>query len=124
MNILLSKPHMSGREMAYIEEAFASNWIAPLGPNVNAFEAEVAAYADHPYALATSSGTAALHLALLTLGVGTGDTVFCQSLTFVASVNPIRYVGAIPVFIDSETTTWNMSPDALRKALVQAATKG
>lgn len=124
MNILLSKPHMSGREMAYIEEAFASNWIAPLGPNVNAFEAEVAAYADHPHALATSSGTAALHLALLTLGVGTNDTVFCQSLTFVASVNPIRYVGAIPVFIDSETTTWNMSPDALRKAFVQAATKG
>lgn len=124
MNILLSKPHMSGREMAYIEEAFASNWIAPLGPNVNAFEAEVAAYADHPHALATSAGTAALHLALLTLGVGTNDTVFCQSLTFVASVNPIRYVGAIPVFIDSETTTWNMSPDALRKAFVQAATKG
>lgn len=124
MNILLSKPHMSGREMAYIEEAFESNWIAPLGPNVNAFEAEVAAYADHPYALATSSGTAALHLALLTLDIGTGDTVFCQSLTFVASVNPIRYVGAIPVLIDSETTTWNMSPDALRKAFVQAATKG
>lgn len=124
MNILLSKPHMSGREMAYVEEAFASNWIAPLGPNVNAFENEVSAYADHPYALATSSGTAALHLALLTLDVGAGDIIFCQSLTFVASVNPIRYVGAVPVFIDSEETTWNMSPEALRKALVQAATKG
>lgn len=124
MNILLSKPHMSGREMSYIEEAFSSNWIAPLGPNVNAFEDELATYADHPYALAVSSGTAALHLALLTLGIGTNDTVFCQSLTFVASVNPIRYVGATPVFIDSEDTTWNMSPDALRKALVQAGTNG
>ena len=124
MNILLSQPHMSGREMAYVEEAFSSNWIAPLGPNVNAFEQEVTAYADHPHALATSSGTAALHLALLTLNIGAGDVVFCQSLTFVASVNPIRYVGATPVFIDSEADTWNMSPDALRKALVQAATKG
>lgn len=124
MKILLSQPHMSGREKGYVEQAFSSNWIAPLGPNVNAFEAEVAAYADHPHALATSSGTAALHLALLTLDIGAGDVVFCQSLTFVASVNPIRYVGATPVFIDSEETTWNMSPEALRKALVQAATKG
>ncbi|WP_337874899.1 aminotransferase class I/II-fold pyridoxal phosphate-dependent enzyme [Exiguobacterium sp.] len=124
MTILLSKPHMSGREMAYVEEAFASNWIAPLGPNVNAFEEELGKYVDHPHTLATSSGTAALHLALLTLGIERGDVIFCQSLTFVASVNPILYVGATPVFIDSEKETWNMSPEALRKALVQAATKG
>lgn len=124
MTILLSKPHMSGREMAYVEEAFASNWIAPLGPNVNAFEEELGKYVDHSHALATSSGTAALHLALLTLGIERGDVIFCQSLTFVASVNPIMYVGATPVFIDSEKETWNMSPEALRKALVQAATKG
>lgn len=124
MNILLSKPHMSGREMAYVEEAFASNWIAPLGPNVNAFEEELGKYVDHTHTLATSSGTAALHLALLTLGIERGDVIFCQSLTFVASVNPILYVGATPVFIDSEKETWNMSPEALRKALVQAATKG
>ncbi|WP_214874964.1 aminotransferase class I/II-fold pyridoxal phosphate-dependent enzyme [Exiguobacterium sp. CH10] len=124
MTILLSKPHMSGREMAYVEEAFASNWIAPLGPNVNAFEDELGKYVDHSHALATSSGTAALHLALLTLGIERGDVIFCQSLTFVASVNPIMYVGATPVFIDSEKETWNMSPEALRKALVQAATKG
>ncbi|MEJ6528375.1 aminotransferase class I/II-fold pyridoxal phosphate-dependent enzyme [Exiguobacterium sp. USCH10] len=124
MTILLSKPHMSGREMAYVEEAFASNWIAPLGPNVNAFEEELGKYVDHTHTLATSSGTAALHLALLTLGIERGDVIFCQSLTFVASVNPILYVGATPVFIDSEKETWNMSPEALRKALVQAATKG
>ncbi|WP_214784850.1 aminotransferase class I/II-fold pyridoxal phosphate-dependent enzyme [Exiguobacterium sp. s183] len=124
MTILLSKPHMSGREMAYVEEAFASNWIAPLGPNVNAFEEELGKYVDHTHTLATSSGTAALHLALLTLGIERGDVIFCQSLTFVASVNPIMYVGATPVFIDSEKETWNMSPEALRKALVQAATKG
>ncbi len=124
MTILLSKPHMSGREMAYVEEAFTSNWIAPLGPNVNAFEEELGKYVDHPHTLATSSGTAALHLALLTLGIERGDVIFCQSLTFVASVNPILYVGATPVFIDSERETWNMSPEALRKALVQAATKG
>lgn len=124
MTILLSKPHMSGREMAYVEEAFASNWIAPLGPNVNAFEEEIGKYVEHTHTLATSSGTAALHLALLTLGIERGDVIFCQSLTFVASVNPIMYVGATPVFIDSEKETWNMSPEALRKALVQAATKG
>lgn len=124
MKILLSRPHMSGHEMRYVEEAFASNWVAPLGPNVDAFEKEVGAYVDHDFQLATSSGTAALHLALLLLGIERDDTVFCQSLTFVASVNPIRYVGAVPVFIDSEEETWNMSPSALRKAMVQAATKG
>ncbi|MGA9466661.1 MAG: aminotransferase class I/II-fold pyridoxal phosphate-dependent enzyme [Exiguobacterium marinum] len=124
MNILLSKPHMSGREMIYVEEAFSSNWIAPLGPNVNAFEDELGKYTDHAHMLATSSGTAALHLALMTLGIEKSDLVFCQTLTFVASVNPILYVGATPVFIDSEDETWNMSPEALRKALVQAATKG
>ncbi|MCC5891101.1 aminotransferase class I/II-fold pyridoxal phosphate-dependent enzyme [Exiguobacterium sp.] len=124
MKILLSRPHMSGYEMKYVEEAFSTNWVAPLGPNVDGFEQEMATYVDHSFTLATSSGTAALHLALLLLGVERGDSVFCQSLTFVASVNPIRYVGANPVFIDSEDATWNMSPQALRKALVQAATKG
>lgn len=124
MNILLSSPHLSGREHVYTDEAFRTNWVAPLGPNVTAFEEEMARYVDHPYTLATSSGTAALHLALLNLRIQPGDTVFCQSLTFVASVNPIAYVGARPVLIDSEPDTWNMSPDALRKAMLQAASSG
>jgi len=114
--IFLSPPHMSGLEEAYIKEAFASNWVAPLGPNVTAFEKEVAAYAGVKGALAVSSGTAAIHLALRLLGIGQGDIVFCSSLTFIGSVNPILYLGAIPVFIDSEPDSWNMSPVALEKA--------
>jgi len=119
--IYLSAPHMSGREQHYIQEAFDTNWIAPLGANVDGFEKEIAAYAGVKGAAALSSGTAAIHLALLLLNVGRGDKVFCSSLTFVASANPILYVGAEPVFIDSEPDTWNMSPEALKRALEEAA---
>ncbi|MCF0071652.1 aminotransferase class I/II-fold pyridoxal phosphate-dependent enzyme [Dyadobacter sp. CY261] len=115
--IYLSPPHMSGREMKYIQEAFDSNWIAPVGPNIDAFEEELCRYTGSKYALAVSSGTAALHLALLALGVQKGDIVLCQSLTFVATANPIMYVGATPVFIDSERITWNMCPNALEESL-------
>lgn len=116
--IYLSPPHMSGREMKYIQEAFDSNWIAPIGPNIDAFEAELCQYTGSKYALAVSSGTAAIHLALLAMGIGKGDIVLCQSLTFVATANPIMYVGATPVFIDSEATTWNMCPNALEDAIL------
>lgn len=123
-HIPLSIPHLSGREARYVTEALETNWVAPLGPNVDAFERDMQAYTGAGATLATSSGTAAIHLALATLGVTTGDDVFCQSLTFIASTNPIRYVGARPVLIDSEEETWNMSPVALRRALIQAATRG
>ncbi|WP_047984007.1 DegT/DnrJ/EryC1/StrS family aminotransferase [Ornithinibacillus californiensis] len=113
---------MSGMEQKYIEEAFQSNWIAPLGPNVDAFEKELAEYVGVKGALAVSSGTAAIHLALNLLGVGVGDKVFCSTLTFIASANPILYQGAEPVFIDSEPETWNMSPEALERALEDAYT--
>ncbi|MGN7889656.1 aminotransferase class I/II-fold pyridoxal phosphate-dependent enzyme [Dyadobacter sp. 22481] len=115
--IYLSPPHMSGREMKYIQEAFDSNWVAPVGPNIDAFEEELCRYTGSRHALAVSSGTAALHLALLALGVQEGDIVLCQSLTFVATANPIVYVGAKPVFIDSEPVTWNMCPDALEESI-------
>ncbi|WP_156883232.1 DegT/DnrJ/EryC1/StrS family aminotransferase [Lacticigenium naphthae] len=118
--IYLSPPHMSGNEMKYIKEAFETNWIAPLGPNVNLFEKELATYSDVKGALVTSSGTAAIHLALATLRVGKGDTVFVSTFTFVASANPVLYLGAEPVFIDSEPDTWNMSPEALELALKEA----
>lgn len=111
---------MSGKELKYIKGAFESNWIAPLGPNVDAFEKEIADYLGVNDAVAVSSGTAAIHLALSLLGVEKGDTVFCSSLTFVASANPILYQGAEPVFIDSEPDTWNMSPEALEKALMES----
>ena len=117
--ILLASPHMSGYEMSYIQEAFDTNWIAPLGPNVTGFEKEICAYAGANYAEALSSGTAAIHLALMYLGVGKGDIVFCPSLTFSASANPIIYLGATPVFIDSERESWNMSSAALVKAFVK-----
>ncbi len=116
--IYLASPHMSaeGYEQEYIQKAFATNWIAPLGANVNGFEEELAKKVGIRSATALSSGTAAIHLALKCLGVGLGDLVFCQSLTFSASANPIRYQGADPVFIDSNHT-WNLCPEALRKAL-------
>lgn len=122
--IFLSAPHMSGKEQKYINEAFETNWIAPLGPNVNAFEKELAAYAGTEGAAALSSGTAAIHLALDLLGVRAGDSVFCSSLTFIASANPIVYLGAEPVFIDSEPETWNMSPVALENAFIVAEAVG
>lgn len=122
--ILLSSPHMGGNEMKYVQEAFDTNWIAPLGANVDGFEQELASYVGINAASATSSGTGAIHLALNLLGVEAGDTVFCSTLTFIASANPILYLGAKPVFIDSEPTTWNMSPQALAKALEETGTKG
>jgi dTDP-4-amino-4,6-dideoxygalactose transaminase len=116
--IYLSSPHMSdeGYEMQYIKEAFDTNWIAPLGPNVNEFEKELAAKVGIKSAAALSSGTAAIHMALKAAGVGEGDIVFCQSLTFSATANPIIYQKAIPVFIDSDYETWNMDPNALEEA--------
>ncbi|AGK52656.1 DegT/DnrJ/EryC1/StrS family aminotransferase [Bacillus sp. 1NLA3E] len=122
--IYLSSPHMSGNEQKYINEAFETNWIAPLGPNVDAFENEIASYIGAKGAVAVSSGTAAIHLALSLLDVRKGDTVFCSSLTFIASANPIVYQGAEPVFIDSEPETWNMSPNSLKLALEEANTEG
>ncbi|MFD0829841.1 aminotransferase class I/II-fold pyridoxal phosphate-dependent enzyme [Neobacillus sp. M.A.Huq-85] len=118
--IYLAAPHMSGNEQKYIQEAFETNWIAPLGPNVDAFEKEIANYVGANEAVAVSSGTAAIHLALSLLDVKKGDKVFCSSLTFIASANPIIYQGAEPVFIDSEPETWNMSPQALEKAFQDA----
>ncbi|GGJ63749.1 pyridoxal phosphate-dependent aminotransferase EpsN [Anoxybacillus voinovskiensis] len=123
-NIYLSPPHMTGQEQKYINLAFSTNWVAPLGPNVEAFECALENYAGVKKALAVSSGTAAIHLALRLLNVGRGDVVFCSTLTFVASANPILYQGATPVFIDSEPESWNMSPLALERALREAARKG
>ena len=122
--IFLSSPHMSGKEQKYIQEAFDTNWIAPLGQHVDAFEQEVAAYAGVKGAVALSSGTAALHLALRLVGVEPGDAVFCSSLTFVASANAVLYQGGEPVLIDSEPGSWNMSPAALKRAFLQAREKG
>jgi len=118
--VFLSSPHMSGREQKYVQEAFDLNWVAPLGNNVDGFEKELAEYNSINDAAVVVSGTAAIHLALGLLKVGTGDTVFCSSLTFVASVNPVVYQGATPVLIDSEPDTWNMSPIALKRALDEA----
>ncbi|MBS0358709.1 MAG: aminotransferase class I/II-fold pyridoxal phosphate-dependent enzyme [Proteobacteria bacterium] len=123
-SILLSTPHIGDFEQQYVAEAFATNWIAPLGPNVDAFEREIAEYLNVPTAAALSSGTAAIHLALVLLNVGPNDRVFCSSFTFVASANPILYQGATPVFIDSEPTSWNMSPKALERALKEADAEG
>ncbi|CAG9613436.1 Putative pyridoxal phosphate-dependent aminotransferase EpsN [Bacillus rhizoplanae] len=122
--IYLSSPHMSGNEQKYIQDAFDTNWIAPLGPNVDAFEKELASFVGAKDAAAVSSGTAAIHLALRLLDVQKGDKVFCSSLTFVASANPIVYLGAEPIFIDSEPETWNMSPQALECALSDAHKEG
>ncbi len=121
--IWLSSPHLGINELKYVNEAFETNWIAPLGPHVNAFENGLQAQTQTKHAAALSSGTSAIHLALILLGVKAGDTVFCQSITFSASANPIAYQGAIPVFIDSENETWNMDPVLLRKALQEARKK-
>lgn len=122
--IYLSPPHMSGLELDYVQQAFDSNWIAPLGPHVDAFEYELSRLVGIKYGLALSSGTAAIHLALRYLGVGPGDYVFCSDLTFAASCNPVIYQQATPVFIDSEPGSWNMSPVALEKALQWAKREG
>ncbi len=122
--IWLSLPHIGEEESAFVEDAFKTNWIAPLGPHVDGFERELAEYVGVGHAAAVSSGTAAIHLALLLLGVQPGDTVFCSSLTFVGSCNPILYCGAQPVFVDSEPQTWNMSAVALERALAWAQKQG
>lgn len=122
--IFLSSPHMSGREQKYIQDAFDLNWIAPLGNNVDGFEKDIANYNNIKDAAVLASGTSAIHLALRVLDVKPGDLVFCSSLTFVASVNPILYQGATPILIDSEKETWNMSPVALERALHDAKQKG
>jgi pyridoxal phosphate-dependent aminotransferase EpsN len=121
--ILLSIPHMGGAEESYVREAFASNWLSTVGPNLDAFEEEFAECIGRP-SVALSSGTAAIHLGLRVLGVGPGDVVFCSTLTFSASANPIRYLGAEPVFIDSDYKTWNMDPSLLAEALNRAAKVG
>lgn len=122
--VLLSTPHMGEAELEYVAEAFRTNWIAPLGPNVDAFETEIAAMVGARHAVALSSGTAAIHVALRLLHVGVGDVVFCSTLTFIASINPAIYQGARPVFIDSEPQSWNMSPQALERALLAAQAAG
>jgi len=122
--IYLSPPHMSGRERELVEEVFRSNWIAPLGPQVDAFEREFAAAVGARYAAALSSGTAGLHLALILCGVGAGDEVLVSDLTFSASVNPILYQGGVPTFLDSDRTSWNMDPALLVETLEKRAKQG
>ena len=123
--IWLSSPHMGGMELEFINEAFDSNWVAPLGPNVNGFEIDLERYLKQDvFVGALSSGTAAIHLGLIILGVKAGDEVICQSFTFSASANPILYQGATPIFVDSESNTWNMCPVALEEAIVDRILKG
>jgi dTDP-4-amino-4,6-dideoxygalactose transaminase len=123
--IWLSLAHMGGREQEFIQEAFDTNWVVPMGPNVDAFEKALADYLERDtHIAALSAGTAALHLALIILGVKAGDEVLCQSFTFSASANPIAYQGATPVFIDSEADTWNMSPEHLERAIKDRLAKG
>jgi len=123
--IWLSSPHMGGGEMKFIQDAFDTNWIAPVGPNILGFEQDIKTYLNTKNeVVALSSGTAAIHLALILSGVIAGDTVVCQSMTFSASANPIKYQGATPVFIDSEMDTWNMCPKALEEAIKSLILKG
>ncbi|PMB51374.1 pyridoxal phosphate-dependent aminotransferase [Fischerella thermalis CCMEE 5201] len=117
--ILLSTPHMGDRELEFVKQAFDTNWIAPVGPHIDAFEQEFCQVTGAGHAAAVSSGTAAIHLTLRLIGVERGDEVFCSTLTFAATANPIVYQGAKPVFIDSDRTSWNMNPDLLREALEQ-----
>lgn len=116
--IFLSFPHMGGNEMQWIDKAFKDSWVVPLGPNVNEFESLLGEYLGNNNVVALSAGTAALHLGLVMLGVEAGDEVICQSFTFAASANPIAYQGAKPIFVDSESDTWNMSPIALEEAII------
>lgn len=123
--IWLSSPHMGDKEFEYVKEAFDTNWIAPLGPHVNGFEQDIATrLGEGVHVAALSAGTAALHLALVQLGVQHGDEVICQSMTFSASANPIKYQGAIPIFVDSEPDTWNMDPVLLREAIKDRFAQG
>ena len=122
--IWLSSPHLTGEEQKYIEEAFKDNWVAPLGPNVNGLEQDICRYTGAKACSALSSGTAAIHLALILLGIEKDDEVICSTFTFSASANPIRYQQAIPVFVDSEKDTWNMCPDVLEEAITDRIKKG
>lgn len=121
--IWLSLAKMTGNEQKYIQEAFDTNWVVPLGPNVDAFEKELADYMGAEHVVALSAGTAALHLGLVMLGVGPGDEVMCQSFTFAASVNPVTYLGATPVLVDSDSDTWNMDPQLLDEAIADRIAK-
>ena len=122
--IWLSSPHLTGEEQKYVKEAFDTNWVAPLGPNVNGLEQDLCKFTDAKACSALSSGSAAIHLALILLGIEQDDEVLCSSFTFSATANPIRYQKAIPVFIDSERDTWNMSPELLEKAIKDRISKG
>ena len=117
--IFLSFPHLGGTEMNWIEEAFKGSWVVPLGPNVDEFEKRLSRYLEAPDVVAVSAGTAAIHMAMVMLGVGPSDEVICQSFTFAASANPVTYQGAKPVFVDSEPDTWNMDPAALEEAIIE-----
>ena len=121
--ILLSYVHMGGTERKWVEEAFRTDWIVPLGPNVDEFEHRLERYLNVPYVVALSAGTAAIHLGLVSVGVSAGDEVICQSFTFAASANPVKYQGAAPVFVDSEPDTWNMSPKLLEEAILDRKAK-
>ena len=122
--IFLSPPHLTGREMDYIQQAFADNWIGPLGPYVEAFEQQLVDIVGVKRALALSSGTAAIHLALRTMGIKRGDVVLASSFTFIGSVAPLSYVGAEPWFVDSNESTWNMDPELLAEAVARATAQG
>ena len=122
--IYLSSPHLCGREQEYVQEALDTNWVAPLGPNVNGFEADLQDYNNIPHAAALSSGTAAIHLALVILGVKSGDEVICSTFTFSASANAIVYQNAVPIFVDSERDTWNMCPSLCEEAIIDRINKG
>ena len=122
--LFLSPPHMGGREQEFVRQAFASNYIAPLGPMVDAFEKEFSAYTGIPHCVALSSGTAATHLALRHLGIGPGDEVVASTLTFIGSVTPVIFQGAAPVFVDCDEASWNMDPSLLEQALAEAAERG
>jgi len=122
--IWLSSPHMGGTEMKYVQDAYDTNWVAPLGPNVNGFEQDIVKYTGASAASVLNSGTSAIHLALILLGVKTGDEVLCSSFTFSATANPIVYQGAVPIFVDSELDTWNMCPLLLEEAIKDRISKG
>ena len=121
--IYLSPPHMSGDELNYIKEAFDQNWVAPIGPQLNKFEELVKTYVGSNHAVAVNSGTSAIHLALKVLGIKENDTVLCSTMTFIGSVNPILYERANPVFIDSESNTWNMDPYLLEQSIIDLIKK-
>jgi dTDP-4-amino-4,6-dideoxygalactose transaminase len=122
--LYLSPPHLGRHELNYVHKAIEDNWVAPAGPNITGFEADICAAVGVAHAVALNSGTAAIHLGLILLGVGPGDEVLCPSFTFVATANPVLYLGATPVFIDSEAETWNMCPERLRETITDRIAKG